>query len=59
MSAPAALAMAKLFWPETKKSKVQGEDVYNMKKGWVITVFIVRSKQPLYTMFNLKSVFHL
>ncbi|XP_052806042.1 solute carrier family 28 member 3-like [Mya arenaria] len=33
MSAPAALAMAKLFWPETKKSKARAEDVYNMKKG--------------------------
>ncbi|KAH3721345.1 hypothetical protein DPMN_064267 [Dreissena polymorpha] len=33
MSAPAALAMAKLFWPETKKSKTRAEDVYNVKKG--------------------------
>jgi len=35
MSAPAALAMAKLFWPETKKSKANADDVYNMSKGYV------------------------
>ncbi|KAK3103289.1 hypothetical protein FSP39_018224 [Pinctada imbricata] len=33
MSAPAALAMAKLFWPETEMSKAKSEDVYNMQKG--------------------------
>ncbi|WAQ94743.1 S28A3-like protein [Mya arenaria] len=33
MSAPAALAMAKLFWPETKKSTARAKDVYNMQKG--------------------------
>ncbi|KAL4221927.1 hypothetical protein ACF0H5_017979 [Mactra antiquata] len=33
MSAPAALAMSKLFWPETKQSKARAEEVYNMKKG--------------------------
>ncbi|XP_060603523.1 solute carrier family 28 member 3-like isoform X1 [Ruditapes philippinarum] len=33
MSAPAALAMAKLFYPETKTSKHRAEDVYNMEKG--------------------------
>ncbi|KAL3875135.1 hypothetical protein ACJMK2_038063 [Sinanodonta woodiana] len=32
MSAPAALAMSKLFYPETKKSKSRAEDVYNMEK---------------------------
>lgn len=32
MSAPAALAMSKLFYPETKKSKARAEDVYNMPK---------------------------
>ena len=40
MSAPAALAMAKLFWPETKKTKSKAEDVYNMKKGYVAYVFM-------------------
>ncbi|XP_053373495.1 solute carrier family 28 member 3-like isoform X2 [Mercenaria mercenaria] len=33
MSAPAALAMAKLFYPETKKTKHRAEDVYKMPKG--------------------------
>lgn len=33
MSAPAALAMSKLFYPETKKSKHRAEDVYAMPKG--------------------------
>ncbi|XP_052245750.1 solute carrier family 28 member 3-like [Dreissena polymorpha] len=33
MSAPAALAMAKLFWPETKKSKANADAVYNMARG--------------------------
>ncbi|KAK3588023.1 hypothetical protein CHS0354_012069 [Potamilus streckersoni] len=32
MSAPAALAMSKLFYPETKKSKSRAENVYNMEK---------------------------
>lgn len=32
MSAPAALAMAKLFWPETKKSKAKADEVYKMPK---------------------------
>ena len=35
MSAPAALAMSKLFYPETKTSKSQGDAVYNMQKGSV------------------------
>lgn len=33
MSAPAALAMAKLFYPETKKTKLNSKGIYNMKKG--------------------------
>ena len=33
MSAPAALAMSKLFYPETKITKAQGDAVYNMPKG--------------------------
>ncbi|KAJ8301083.1 hypothetical protein KUTeg_020070 [Tegillarca granosa] len=33
MSAPAALAMSKLFYPETKKTKARDQDVYNMQKG--------------------------
>ncbi|KAL8560386.1 hypothetical protein ACOMHN_006117 [Nucella lapillus] len=33
MSAPAALAMSKLFYPETQKVKHTNEDVYNMEKG--------------------------
>ena len=32
MSAPAALAMSKLFYPETRKSKT-GNEVYNMASG--------------------------
>ncbi|KAK3109178.1 hypothetical protein FSP39_024723, partial [Pinctada imbricata] len=32
MSAPAALAMSKLFWPETKKSRA-GDEVYNIASG--------------------------
>ena len=35
MSAPAALAMSKLSYPETKKSKAHGDTVYNMPKGSV------------------------
>uniref|UniRef100_A0A2C9JNV4 Sodium/nucleoside cotransporter n=1 Tax=Biomphalaria glabrata TaxID=6526 RepID=A0A2C9JNV4_BIOGL len=33
MSAPAALAMAKLFYPETAKSKHSDRDVYKFSKG--------------------------
>jgi nucleoside permease NupC len=33
MSAPAALAMAKLSYPETKVSIAMGKDVYTMEKG--------------------------
>lgn len=33
MSAPAALAMSKLFYPETEKSKHKAKDVYNIAKG--------------------------
>lgn len=33
MSAPAALAMSKLFYPETKKSKTRAQDVYNIASG--------------------------
>ncbi|XP_071158639.1 solute carrier family 28 member 3-like [Mytilus galloprovincialis] len=33
MSAPAALAMAKLFWPETEETRATSEDVYQMEKG--------------------------
>ncbi|CAL1538783.1 unnamed protein product [Lymnaea stagnalis] len=35
MSAPAALAMSKLFYPETEKSKHNAKDVYNIAKGLV------------------------
>ena len=31
MSAPAALAMAKLFWPETEESKTTTKDVAKME----------------------------
>lgn len=41
MSAPAALAMSKLFYPETKKSKHRAEDVYKMPKGSVLSLFTV------------------
>jgi len=33
MSAPAALAIAKLFYPETKKSHATAEDAKHMPKG--------------------------
>lgn len=33
MSAPAALAMSKLSYPETKKSKAIGKHIYEMEKG--------------------------
>lgn len=33
MSAPAALAMAKLFYPETEQSKHKAKDVYNIAAG--------------------------
>ncbi|XP_021374213.1 solute carrier family 28 member 3-like isoform X1 [Mizuhopecten yessoensis] len=33
MSAPAALAMSKLFYPETEKSEIESSDVYKMSKG--------------------------
>ncbi len=35
MSAPAALAMSKLFYPETKKSRTTAKDVASMEKGCV------------------------
>ena len=34
MSAPAALAMAKLFYPETEKSKTTAKDVQVMEKRY-------------------------
>ena len=34
MSAPAALAMSKLFYPETKQSKTTAEDVKDMEKRY-------------------------
>ncbi|KAG9486826.1 hypothetical protein GDO78_006948 [Eleutherodactylus coqui] len=33
MSAPAALAIAKLFWPETEQVKIQGKDGLKLDKG--------------------------
>jgi hypothetical protein len=30
MSSPAALAIAKLFWPETKEIRARSEDAYQM-----------------------------
>lgn len=33
MSAPAALAMAKLFYPETEETRIKPTDVYKMSKG--------------------------
>jgi len=33
MSAPAALAMSKLFYPETEKIIASDELVYNMEEG--------------------------
>ncbi|XP_060066328.1 solute carrier family 28 member 3-like [Ylistrum balloti] len=33
MSAPAALAMSKLFYPETEESQINSNDVYKMSKG--------------------------
>ncbi|XP_012935668.1 solute carrier family 28 member 3 [Aplysia californica] len=33
MSAPAALALSKLFYPETERSRHRAEDVYNIAKG--------------------------
>ena len=36
MSAPAALAMSKLFYPETEKVKHSKDEVYNMAKGLAV-----------------------
>lgn len=38
MSAPAALAMAKLFWPETEETRATSEDVYQMEKGYLVKI---------------------
>ena len=38
MSAPAALAVSKLFYPETKKSNTTAEDVKNMEKRYDLFV---------------------
>jgi len=35
MSAPAALAISKLFYPETAKSKTTAKDVKKLAKGYV------------------------
>ena len=35
MSAPAALAIAKLFYPETQQSKTTINDLDKMEKSWV------------------------
>ena len=44
MSAPAALAMSKLFYPETKKSKTTAKDVDCMEKRWrfsnIVSIFM-------------------
>lgn len=44
MSAPAALAIAKLFWPETEEIRARGEDVYQMEKGTERNVIEAASK---------------
>jgi len=41
MSAPAALAVAKLFYPETKKSHATAEDTKHMPRGWVTRYWVV------------------
>lgn len=38
MSAPAALAVSKLFWPETEKSIGRRKDVFNMEKRLFIRI---------------------
>nr|XP_022310861.1 solute carrier family 28 member 3-like isoform X1 [Crassostrea virginica]XP_022310862.1 solute carrier family 28 member 3-like isoform X1 [Crassostrea virginica]XP_022310863.1 solute carrier family 28 member 3-like isoform X1 [Crassostrea virginica] len=43
MSAPAALAMSKLFYPETRKSKT-GNEVYNMASGQERNIIEAASK---------------
>ena len=35
MSAPAALAIAKLLYPDERKPTVKAEDAYNVDAGWV------------------------
>lgn len=41
MSAPAALAVSKLFWPETEKSITKQKDVFNMKKRLYIKKYLI------------------
>jgi nucleoside permease NupC len=38
MAAPAALAMSKLFYPETRKSRA-GNEVYNIPSGYIAKFF--------------------
>ena len=40
MSAPAALAMSKLFYPETKKSKTTAKDLDCMEKRYYSKIYI-------------------
>ena len=42
MSAPAALAVSKLFYPETQKSKTTAKDVAHMDKRFLLIVLIIK-----------------
>jgi len=48
MSAPAALAMSKLFYPETKKSKTTTKEVAKMGE----TVYLIRLNISINTYWN-------
>ena len=48
MSAPAALAMSKLFYPETEVSKTTSKEVAQMEKRLVNKLYIVHIYRPKY-----------
>ena len=57
MSAPAALAVSKLFWPETESIRAKSKDIYNMEKVYVpddrlLAKYILKEKLT----FNIKTI---
>ena len=56
MSAPAALAISKLFYPETEKSKTTFKNVKTMEKRCVILISFI-DRWFLYAMLAVKAIF--
>ncbi|XP_052078950.1 solute carrier family 28 member 3-like [Mytilus californianus] len=56
MSAPAALAVSKLFWPETEKSRTRRKDVFNMEKRCERNIIEAAANGALDTIYIIASI---